>query len=249
MLNFVLCDDNSNILKQTTKMLEFIFLKHDFDAYVSFVTTNAQELIEHIRQNKVDVLLLDINLKDNISGIEVAKKVRTINKELYLIFTTGHLEYAMLAYKVKTFDYLAKPITPERLEETIIRVFEDITRFSQNFIKVNSTIINPNDILYIKRDGMKLVLCTTFTNHELYSSFTKINSSLPDNFVRCHKSYIVNINKISNIDINTNTISFNDQSQCYIGPKYKNKFMEVLKNHGNFSNNLDSFNHTKYVAN
>ena len=67
---------------------------------------------------------------------------------------------------------------------------------------------------------------------------------LPYNFVRCHKSYIVNIEKISNIDLSENTIYFSNSDKCYIGPKYKNNFMEVFENEY-FSNDLVCANYTK----
>lgn len=248
MLNFVLCDDNSNILKQTCKMLESIFVKYDYDANIAFSSTCANDILEFVKSNKVDVLLLDINLKEDITGIELAKQVRDFNKDVYLIFTTGHLEYAMLAYKVKTFDYLPKPITPERFEETIVRLFEDMSKCNQKFIKVNSSIVNQNDIRYIKRDGMKIVFCTACKEYPTYSSFNKIKAMLGNNFVRCHKSYIANLNRISNIDSSNNMILFDNKSFCYIGPKYKNNFMEVFKN-GFFSNNMDSTNNTKSNVN
>ena len=66
--------------------------------------------------------------------MEVAQKIRETNKEMYLIFTTAHLEYAMIAYKVKTFDYIAKPLTLERLEETVERLFNDIFHAPANYL-------------------------------------------------------------------------------------------------------------------
>lgn len=84
---------------------------------------------------------------------------------------------------------------------------------------------------------MKLVFNTFQKTYEIYSSFNKISDKLQNNFVRCHKSYIVNINNISHIETSTNTLFFNDNSKCYIGPKYKNKFMEVINN-GLTTNNL-----------
>ena len=53
--------------------------------------------------NKVDVIMLDINLKSDKTGLHLAEAIRKINKDSYIIFTTGHLEYAMIAYKFKTF--------------------------------------------------------------------------------------------------------------------------------------------------
>ena len=244
MLNFVICDDNLNIVNKLKEMLEIIFVKNDIDAKVSFYTDSPKKLLEYEKENIIDVLILDINLNSNISGIDLAKEIRKHNKKVYLIFLTGHLEYSLLAYSVKTFDYLPKPITLERLEITLNRLLEDLNNESSNhFIKLNNkTIINEKEINYIKKDGMKLIFCTGTGNYETYSSFNKIENLLPDNFVRCHKSYIANTNSIQNININNNKIVFNNDLSCDIGPKYKNNLMEVFK-YGNISNNLDSINY------
>ena len=243
MLNFVLCDDNLNIVNKLKEMLEMLFLKNDIDAKVGFYSDKPEKILEYEKENIVDVLILDINLNSNISGIDLAKEIRKHNRKVYLIFLTGHLEYSLIAYSVKTFDYLPKPITLERLEVTLNRLLDDFSNNSnKKFIKVNSkTLINEEEINYIKKDGMKLIFCTGKKNYETYSSFNKIESLLPDNFVRCHKSYIANTNTIQNININNNTILFNNDLSCDIGPKYKNNLMEVFK-HGNISNNLDSIN-------
>lgn len=231
MLNFVLCDDNLSFLNNLEKTLNKLIVKNDFNAKIGFKSTNISELLEYMKENKTDVLFLDIQLKSNITGIDIAEKIRSTNKNIYFIFTTGHLEYAFLAFQVKAFDYLPKPITSERLEKTLIRLFEDIDFSSSNFISLNNkTYINENDVYYIKRDGMKLVFKTNNNTYETYSSFNKVSQKLPRNFVRCHKSYIANINNISHIEMNTNTLFFNEETKCYIGPKYKDNFMEVINN-------------------
>lgn len=235
MLNFVVCDDNVVILSKISKLLETIFIKHSFDANIALQETNGSKVIDFIKANHVDVLLLDINLKGEVSGLNIAEELRKTNKNAYIIFTTGHLEYVIMAYKFKTFDYLPKPITLERLEETIVRLFSDIENEGhRKYIKIGNspTIVCESDIQYIRRDGMKLVYHTEAREYETYSSFSKIQDVLPDNFVRCHKSYIVNVHNITNIEPSTNTISFGNNNQCLIGPKYKNNFMEVLDNYG-----------------
>ena len=234
MLNFVICDDNLNILDKLKTMLENIFIKNNFEATVTYTSDNIEDILSYVENNKVDVLMLDINLKSNKSGLELAETVRKKNKDVYLIFTTGHLEYAMVAYKFKTFDYLAKPITSDRLEDTVKRFFEDINGLPKKYIKIDNknTIIDEAEIQYIKRDGMKLIFHTSSHDYDAYSSFAKIESNLPENFIRCHKSFVVNLDNIKNVDPVTNTIYFKDNSCCCIGPKYKQEFMEVLKNHG-----------------
>lgn len=234
MLNFVICDDNLNILDRLSKMLENIFTKNGFDAQIVLKTDNTDTLLTFVDSTKTDVLILDINLKSNKSGLEVAKTVRAKNKDIYIIFTTAHLEYAMIAYKVKTFDYIAKPITADRLEDTIKRLFEDVKGLPKKYIKIDSknTIVDASEVIYIKRDGMKLIFHTATRDYDAYSSFNKIQFNLPNNFVRCHKSYIANINKIKDVEPVTNTITFEDGFTCEIGPKYKKSLLEVLNIYG-----------------
>ena len=246
MLNFVICDDNQNILDKLSKMLESIFIEHNIDAEIQGAFTSPSQLLNYIKSDTVDVLFLDIDLKSKISGIDLATEIRKTNKDVYIIFTSAHLEYILIAYKCKTFDFIPKPLTTERIEETILRLMNDINSDvkKNSFIRIDNknTIINEDNINFIKKEGMKLVFYTDTRKYETYSSFNKISSELPNNFVRCHKSYIANINKITDVQMSDNTISFDSSKKdikCFIGPKYKNNLMEVLKNDRNFTSNLD----------
>lgn len=242
MLHFVLCDDNIQILNRLEKTLETIFLKHNIDAQISLKATTSDEIFKYIKKNQVDVLILDINLKSSFSGCDVADVVRKKNKSIYIIFLTGHLEYVLIAYKYKTFDYLPKPISDERLEETIVRLVEDTKNAHARFIKLNNnTLINEDTINYIRKDGTKLIFCTDTHNYETYSSFSKIEHCLPDNFMRCHKSYIINVNNVAQFIPSDNLVLFENGSFCSVGAKYKDKFLEVFEN-GNFTNNLECVN-------
>lgn len=249
MLDFVLCDDNFNVLNRLEKMLEAIFIEKNFDARIALSTTSPEELINYIRNHKVNVIILDIDLRSNVSGLDLANIIRKKDKDVYIIFTTGHLEYGLIAYKYKTFDYLAKPVTKERLEDTVIRLFEDVSGSKTDFVRLdnNKTIIRQDSILYIQKDGMKSIFYTDTREYETYCSFKTIMFQLPSHFIQCHKSYIVNINKIASIDTTNNTILLDSKKQgskCYIGPKYKSKLMEVL-NYGNFTNNLQCNDNSK----
>ena len=233
MLNFVICDDNLNILDKLSIMLEKLFVKHDYDAKIAFKTNDVDELLAYVTKNKFNVLILDINLRSDITGLEIAEKVRSFNKDCYLIFTTAHMEYILSSFKYKTFDFIPKPISIDRLEDTLVRLWNDITATPKKYLKLDTknTIVDESEIMFIKRDGMKLIIHTRLRDFEIYSSFNKILPDLPNNFIRCHKSYVANISNIANII--SNTIYFNDNSKCDIGMKYKDEFMEGVKNYGN----------------
>ena len=246
MLNFVLCDDNSSAIDKLSKMLNSIIISHNLEGQITFSTDNPMKLLDYVKNNPTHVLLLDIDLKNKTSGLEIAEKIREIDKNIYIIFVTGHFEFGLVAYKYKTFDFLQKPLTKERFEETILRLYSDIFDNTTKYIHLdnNKTVIKENSIRFIKKDGMKVIFHTDTRDYETYSSFSKISDMLPYNFVRCHKSYIVNMAKINDIDMSDNVISFTPNDKCYIGPKYKDNFMEVLKNEY-FTNNLVSFDNRK----
>ena len=235
MLNFALIEDDKKTLKDLSHILESIFMKYDLDAQVMFSTTNVDNLLSYISKNKVDVLFLDIDLNSNLSGIQIAEKVRKSNKDCYIIFETAHLEYGLVAYRYKTFDFICKPITSQRIEDCVIRLFEDISGTTKKFIRLDNknTIIDEKEVKYIKKDGMKLIFHTDSRDYEVYSSFLKIKEKLPSNFIQCHKSFIANIDNITKIESSNNMVYFNNSS-CDIGPKFKNKFLEVVNKNGNF---------------
>ena len=235
MLNFVICDDNENMLGKLNKMFDSIFISNNIDANIALLSTNPSEILDFANTHSIDVFILDIQLKSNMTGLQLAEKIREFNKDSYIIFTTGHLEYSLIAYKLKTFDYIPKPITLERLEETVLRLVDDVNGQPKKYIKIDSknTLVDENEIMYIKREGMKLIYHTSSKDYESYSSFAKMEPVLPKNFIRCHKSFIANLNKIVHVEPVSSVIYFKDDSSCEIGPKYKRTILEVLNNYGN----------------
>lgn len=246
MLNFVICDDNPSAIDKLSRMLTSIIISNNLKGDIIFSTNNPNDLLNFLKTNTVHVLLLDIDLKSTMSGLELAEEIRKVDKDIYIIFITGHFEYGMVAYKYKTFDFLQKPLTRERFEETILRLYSDAFGNTDKYIRLDNdkTVIKENSIRFIKKDGMKVIFHTDTRDYETYSSFSKISDMLPSNFVRCHKSYIVNISKVTDIDLSDNVILFTSKDKCYIGPKYKNELMEVLNNEY-FPNNFINFDNTK----
>lgn len=236
MLNFVIIENDKNLLDNLSKILESIFIKYDFNAQIGLATADVDEFLDYINTNRIDVLLLGIDFKSNSTGLKIAEKVRKINKDCYLIIETAYLEYALIAYKYKTFDFICKPITYKKLEDSIIRLFDDVSKVTKGFINVDNknNIIAEDEIKYIEKQGTKLIFHTASRDYETYNSFSKIQDKLPNNFVRCHKSFIANIDNIINVKVTDNTIHFDD-CYCDIGPKYKNDFLEVLDNRGNLN--------------
>ena len=218
MLKIILCDDNSSSLHTLSAMLQNIFIKHDINAKVENIFTDPHKLLTYVEHNEIDILFLDIDLKTDINGIELAERFRKHNKTAYIVFLTAHFEYAMLAYKVKTFDYLIKPFSVSKLEETILRLKEDLYTSKKQYVRFGNGkyIIKQSDILFIEKEKAKSIVHTAQSELEVYASFSELSICLPENFVRCHKSYIVNAEKISEINTKDNKLYLNTQMIPYI---------------------------------
>lgn len=232
MLNLVICDDDIHMINKLSLLFEKVFVKNDFDAKIVLKTQNYKELLSFMVSNQVNVVILDIEFKNSkINGLNIAKEIRKMNKDCYIIFITSHFEYLMEAYDYKTFAYLFKnSLSVDTISTTLNRLFDDISGTSSKFIKIDGkgTFVDLNDIQFIEKNGMKLIYHTSRAVFNTYNSFSKIEGTLPDNFVRCHKSFIVNINNIASISLVDSTIVFKNNEVCYIGPKYKSLLLEVI---------------------
>ncbi len=232
MLNFIICDDNIHMLNKLSLLFEKTFIQNDFDAKIVLKTQNYKDIISFMSSNIVNVIVLDIEFKDsNLNGLDIANEIRKINKDCYLIFITSHFEYLLEAYDYKTFAYLFKnSISVDTLTDTLNRLFDDISSSKKRFFKIDNkgTFVDLNDVQFIEKRGMKLIYHTLYEYYETYNSFSKIEPILPNNFVRCHKSFIANTTNIVSICLSNNSIIFKNGDICYIGPKYKNCFMEMI---------------------
>lgn len=232
MLNFIICDDDIHMINKLSLLFEKTFIKNDFDAKIVLKTQNYKELLSFMSSNLVNVVVLDIEFKNTkINGLNIAEEIRKINKDCYIIFITSHFEYIAEAYDYKTFAYLFKnSLSVETLSNTLNRLFDDILGTSTKFLKVDGkgTFIDLNDIQFIEKSGMKLIYHTSHGLVNTYNSFSRLENKLPDNFVRCHKSFIANVNNIAQISLADSSINFKNDEVCYIGPKYKSLLMEVI---------------------
>lgn len=232
MLNFIICDDEPHMINKLSLLFEKAFIKNDFDAKIAFKTSSPAELLSFMSSNLVNVVVLDIEFKNSkFNGLNIAEEIRKINKDCYIIFITSHFEYVMEAYDYKTFAYLFKnSISVDTLSDTLNRLFDDISGCSTKFLKIDGkgNFVDLNDVQFIEKNSMKLIYHTSHGILETYNSFSRIVDKLPDNFVRCHKSFVANINNIVHISLNDSKITFKNDEVCYIGPKYKNLFMEVI---------------------
>jgi len=193
----------------------------------------AIEAFEWLHREQVDLLFLDIQMP-GITGLNFLKSLKHPPK---VIFTTAFMEYAVEAFELEAVDYLLKPITFERFIKAIQKVVapKEIASLAQGqpsgdaiFIKVQKRLLRIAypDIFYIEGFGDYIKVVTAHTVHTSYSSLNKIGELLPDQqFIRIHKSFIINLRHIQFVEGNLVRIL---DKELPLGVTYKDALYKKL---------------------
>lgn len=199
---------------------------------VTGIETRGEQAINHALENTPDIILMDVNLRGELDGIATAAAIQK-NNDVPIIYLTANTDEATFGRAKDTHPYafLSKPLNFIQLQRTITLVVEQIKekegkleKFSEPieiledriFIRYNSKMIKLllNDILYIEADRNYCNIITTTNNYVLTVTLKKIEDRLNHvQFLRVHRSYIVNISKLdalgeSHLEINGKVIPF-----------------------------------------
>lgn len=194
--------------------------------------SDATEAMEVLNNEQIDILLLDIQMPD-ITGMELLKSLK--NKPA-VILTTAYSEYAVDAFTLGVSDYLLKPFDYARFLQAINKVVDnhviDRTADESNndFLMVKADYklykINYDELLFIEGQHEYVTFHTKTKRITALYSLKNLEDTLPkDKFVRTHKSFIVSIKNIEDIDKTTVTVSGN---KIPIGASYRDSLIERL---------------------
>ena len=199
----------------------------------------ARSFLEH---DSVDAIFCDINMPD-LNGMDF---VKSLAAPPLIVFTTAYSEYAIEGFKVNAVDYLLKPFGLQDFQRAANRLKERLdaspiepttsTAFGKEgledilFLKSDRRIIkvNTSDIRYI--ESMSEYIKVWGDNHPkpiiTLLSMAKMEEKLPKNFVRIHRSYIINLNKIQ--EVNKNSVILDAKTHLPIGDMYRESFQKRL---------------------
>ena len=212
IINAIIVDDEPLARKGLNRYIDdiaFMQLVNEFD--------HALAAIDFLQNNPVDVLFLDINMP-KVSGLEMA---RSLQKPPLIIFTTAYREFATDSYDLGGFDYLVKPITFGRFLKTCNRLHKHLSANRAGAHMIN----DKEDHFFIKEEGKLLKIAIDQIHYvEGFKDYVKIildqkvhlaliplkavAEKLPsDKFIRIHKSYLINKNKVDAIEGNMLSVS------------------------------------------
>ncbi len=235
-INAVAIDDEPlalEIIQSYCSKIQTLDLKASF--------TDPIEGLQYLKANQVDLLFLDIHMKD-LNGIQLLSILP--NKPM-VIFTSAYDKYALKGFELDVVDFLLKPIPFDRFLVSIDKTIDRLKLKNQNSLSFNNQINDTNignycfvkadhklkkiffdDILYIEGMGDYLKIVTENQKIMTLNNFKKFETVLPESkFCRVHKSYIVALDKINNIEKNKIFIGTNE---IPISEKYRAAFFEKL---------------------
>ena len=195
---------------------------------------SALEARQFLSDDRVDAIFCDINMPD-LNGMDF---VKSLTAPPLVVFTTAYSEYAIEGFKVNAVDYLLKPFgmqefmrAANRLQERLaIPASAPAETDDTLFLKTDYRIVKVNipDIRYVEAMSEYLKVWIEGEAKPIITllSMKKMEERLPDNFMRIHRSYIINLDKIQ--EVNKNRVIMDADTYLPIGDLYKEAFQAYL---------------------
>ena len=226
VLNCIAVDDDPMTLKIVESFIEQTdFLKHLKSCQSAVEASNV------LKEEKVDLVFLDVEMPQ-MTGLEF---IESLENAPQIILITSKEKYAVDAFEYAVTDYIVKPVqyprflkAANRALEISKRVEEVEVRKDTLFVKVNSRLISIKipEIDYIEAKADYVTIHTEHGRYTVYSTMKGIVKKLPPNdFLRVHRSFIINTNKIDSIEDNTLVIG---KKLIPVGITYKEKLLKNL---------------------
>ncbi|MCF6460188.1 LytR/AlgR family response regulator transcription factor [Clostridium sp. Cult3] len=201
-INIAIVDDEKMQVELLKKYVENWADKRDIKTITEAFYNGESFEFSWSVDKRYDVLLLDIEMP-GINGVELAKKIRKEDNLINIIFITAIPDYIGEGYDVEAINYLIKPIDENKLYECLDRALQKTPKEEKIILIEEQGGIHrivQDDILYIESFGHNVEINTTDDKYFIRKNIGAIEKELDENsFVRCHRSYIVNLKHINKI--------------------------------------------------
>ena len=202
MYRIGICDDEIEFCTELEKFVQKFVEKENILAETE-VFISGEEFLKALSDGQMlDLLFLDIEL-GGIDGVEVGHRLRERieNEAIQIVYISSKESYAMQLFQIRPMDFLTKPTSMEKVSKVMSeykRLFIDRNVFFTYNIGRSKYRVSENEIMYFQCEGKKIGINTTTDKREYYGRMADIEKQISANkFCTIHKSYIVNINYVS----------------------------------------------------
>lgn len=209
-MKIAICEDEKRAQNQLNEAINDWAKSRNVNVDI-FSYESAESFLMAWPEIRFDLAFFDIQMK-NITGIELAEQIRKSDKDMLIVFITSHKQYALKGYDVNAFHYLIKPLSSAKLLPILDKAHLIWLSNQDASILIsdncgNQIKLSYNDIYYISKQSNIAVVNTAKESYEIRKTIDGFLRILPGHFVRCHRSYIVNLYKIGSLYKNSLTLS------------------------------------------
>lgn len=211
-MKIAICDDEQIFINILKVPLVAFFKDKDLSININEFTS-GQSMLDDYRG--YDIIFLDVSMPV-ISGIELGKKIREIDKNVIIIFVTSEKDRVFDSFEVKPFGYIVKPVNIIELTNTLNRATADISDDSNHVtIEVSRRThlkLNKNDIIYAETSGRMINIYTTEKTYNSNIKLKELEETLKSKlFFSPHRSFLINLKHVKEYDKSTIIMSNSDK--------------------------------------
>lgn len=199
-MNVAICDDNAQDTALICALLHEHFDKNGFSGDI-YTFSSGEALIEAFADRSFDVVFLDIYM-GGMNGLETAEKLRALDPGFSLVFITVSKDHALDSFSLGTNDYVVKPIKRNDIDRAFSKC-KDIFLKNGRYIEVVSDRLRRkiplHKILFIEVYGKEILVHMQTETIKISTPLDELEKMITGSFLRCHRSYIVNLNYVEAI--------------------------------------------------
>ena len=226
MYKIAICDDSSEV----AEFLKEKIVENYHPEVNVFAFNNRFNLVDYIfevAKGNIDILLIDINLGSD-NGIETAEQIKQRYPHIKVIFITGFVNYVMDIFEADPCFFLVKPIEENRLVQAVDKAIALIQEERQRCISVVTRgeirNLQLSQIRFVENKNRTLIIREKNLDFEVHMKLDDFQAQLPENFFRCHQSFLVNFDHIRELTV--------DGAMLYSGelvPVSRSKYADMKK--------------------
>lgn len=209
MINIAVCDDDSIQIEIVSNYIKEWSNHSGVKVKIDTFKSGEAFMFEYTEEKSYNIIFLDIDMK-KVSGIELSKYIREKDSNIEIVFITGMIKYALHGYRVKALQYLVKPLKEKDIHECLTETYEKLKSplsINNNYITIElpkkNIRINYEDIIYCIMFSPYIDIYLKDEKITIRKKISDIEEILPkDSFIRCHRSYLVNIKHIKTVSRN-----------------------------------------------
>ena len=197
-MRIAICDDEEMYRVQLKSVLDKILVNAEYEIE-TFADGNRLE--EAYSEAPYDLVFLDIEMPA-VDGITLARRLRARSEKVFIVFLTGHVEYALEGYEVNALRYLTKPVDTDKLKEVIRYVQDKQGSGRQIIVKEDGEqlLIDIADVMYMESMNQNVRIVTTKGKHVIRYNIGDFEQQLAgDGFFRIHRGYLVALAKVKKL--------------------------------------------------